>query len=318
MASSGPRPAPAPSSSRGNAVWCPTASSVPGRARLSGCPRRYRSRRQLRGSAAARRPSALWCRPSRRRSIHGKGRPCSPASLSMPSRPRGRRAVWWVRRLVPLMTTRFGSLSGDDRAIATAAAQGISTNFAAWQNGVTVPGLPWYPTFAAVPGPVAPPTPNVPVPLVALASFALGGMTDPNTLQAAMAAAAGVSLRERAEAGVRLDRPAGERPVSDQDRDDDGDGSARHWSRAHLRATLCAGRPGRGWDCILDAGIAAVRVTSPLGWGCFRVLSAYSFRRSVRTKGRCHEQHCAGAYRHALDEISRLDRPRPQSDGERR
>jgi hypothetical protein len=31
-----------------------------------------------------------------------------------------------------------------------------------------VPGLPWYPAFAAVPSPVAPPMPNVPVPVAAL------------------------------------------------------------------------------------------------------------------------------------------------------
>jgi len=102
--------------------------------------------------------------------------------------------------LGPLMTARFSTLSGDDRAIATAAAQGISTNFAAWQNGVIVPGLPWYPTFAAFPGPVAPPTPNIPVPLAALVSSGLAGMSDPTTLQAAMTAAASASLRDRAKA----------------------------------------------------------------------------------------------------------------------
>jgi peptidoglycan hydrolase-like protein with peptidoglycan-binding domain len=101
--------------------------------------------------------------------------------------------------LAPLMTSRFVALSGDDRAIATAAAQGISSSFAAWQNGVTVPGLPWYPTFAAVPAPVAPPVPNVPSPFIALVSAGLGGMMDPNALQAAMAAAASVSLREGAK-----------------------------------------------------------------------------------------------------------------------
>lgn len=39
-----------------------------------------------------------------------------------------------------------------------------------WQTllQVRVPGLLWYPTFAAFPGPVAPPTPNVPIPAAAL------------------------------------------------------------------------------------------------------------------------------------------------------
>jgi peptidoglycan hydrolase-like protein with peptidoglycan-binding domain len=102
--------------------------------------------------------------------------------------------------LAPLMTARLTTLTGDDRAIATAAAEGIGTNFAIWQSGVTVPGLPWYPTFAAVPGPVGPPSPNIPTPLVALASSGLGLMSDPNALQAAMAKAASVSLRDRAKA----------------------------------------------------------------------------------------------------------------------
>jgi peptidoglycan hydrolase-like protein with peptidoglycan-binding domain len=101
--------------------------------------------------------------------------------------------------LAPLMIARFATLTGDDRAIATAAAQGIGANFAGWQNGVMVPGLPWYPAFAAFPGPVAPPTPNIPTPLAALVSAGLGGMMDPNLLQASMTAAASASIRDRAK-----------------------------------------------------------------------------------------------------------------------
>lgn len=101
--------------------------------------------------------------------------------------------------LAPLMTARLATLTGDDRAIATAAAQGIGANFAAWQNGVTVPGLPWYPAFAAVPAPVAAPVPNVPTTFAALVSGGLGGMMDPNLLQAAMSAAASASIRDRAK-----------------------------------------------------------------------------------------------------------------------
>lgn len=101
--------------------------------------------------------------------------------------------------LGPLMIAQLATLTGDDRAVATAAAQGISNSFAAWQNGVTVPGLPWYPAFAAVPAPVAMPTPNVPTPFAALGSVGLGGMLDPNALQLAMAAAASTSIRELAK-----------------------------------------------------------------------------------------------------------------------
>lgn len=101
--------------------------------------------------------------------------------------------------LAPLMIARFNTLGADERAIATAAALGIGSNFAAWQNGVTVPGLPWYPAFAAVPGPAAPPTPNVPTPFITLVSSGMAGMTDTATLQASMAAAASASIRERAK-----------------------------------------------------------------------------------------------------------------------
>ncbi len=42
------------------------------------------------------------------------------------------------------------------------------TNWQQTMNTVIVPGLPWYPSFVAVPSPVAPPTPNTPMPFAAL------------------------------------------------------------------------------------------------------------------------------------------------------
>jgi hypothetical protein len=44
----------------------------------------------------------------------------------------------------------------------------IGTAWLSFTATVKVPGLPWYPAFAAFPGPVAPPMPNVPVPFAAL------------------------------------------------------------------------------------------------------------------------------------------------------
>lgn len=44
----------------------------------------------------------------------------------------------------------------------------ISNAWLTYTATIKVPGLPWYPAFAAFPSPVAPPTPNVPVPVVAL------------------------------------------------------------------------------------------------------------------------------------------------------
>jgi hypothetical protein len=59
------------------------------------------------------------------------------------------------------------SATGYLQALVTAVANAISDNFSQWQLSVTVPGLMWYPTFSAWPGPFAPPMPNIPMPLIA-------------------------------------------------------------------------------------------------------------------------------------------------------
>ena len=53
-----------------------------------------------------------------------------------------------------------------------AIAAGVHNQFKSFGNDVTVPGLPWYPAFAAFPGPMAPPMPNAPTPLMTIASVA--------------------------------------------------------------------------------------------------------------------------------------------------
>jgi hypothetical protein len=50
-----------------------------------------------------------------------------------------------------------------------AIAMTISNAWMQYTATVKVPGLPWYPAFAAFPGPVAPPMPNIPCPVIALA-----------------------------------------------------------------------------------------------------------------------------------------------------
>lgn len=50
-----------------------------------------------------------------------------------------------------------------------AVANALGTAWQAYTASVKVPALPWYPAFAALPGPIAPPTPNVPMPLASLA-----------------------------------------------------------------------------------------------------------------------------------------------------
>jgi len=46
-----------------------------------------------------------------------------------------------------------------------------------------VPGLPWYPAFAAFPGPMAPPMPNVPVPLIACVSSKMTRIMVPSQMK---------------------------------------------------------------------------------------------------------------------------------------
>lgn len=63
----------------------------------------------------------------------------------------------------------FGSAGRATNAIA----RGISRAFKEYQDAIIVPGLAWYPAFVAFPGPMAPPMPNVPVPLISLPSVHL-------------------------------------------------------------------------------------------------------------------------------------------------
>lgn len=44
----------------------------------------------------------------------------------------------------------------------------ISNAWLQYTATIKVPGLPWYPAFAAFPSPMAPPTPNIPAPLMSL------------------------------------------------------------------------------------------------------------------------------------------------------
>jgi hypothetical protein len=69
------------------------------------------------------------------------------------------------------------AMIGNEGKYRDAVAKGVSTCFQMWQSTVTVPGLPWYPAFAAFPGPMAPPMPNVPVPLITCASAQVSQIT---------------------------------------------------------------------------------------------------------------------------------------------
>ncbi len=72
--------------------------------------------------------------------------------------------------------------TGFFRTLVTAVADAVDTNFTQWQNGVTVPGLPWYPMFVAVAAPFAPPTPNIPMPLMVCVSQHFNKLASPSQL----------------------------------------------------------------------------------------------------------------------------------------
>jgi hypothetical protein len=80
----------------------------------------------------------------------------------------------------------IASMTGEDKQVGRAVSKGVSKNFNLWKQHVTVPGLPWYPSFIAYPGPYAPPTPNVPTPLMSCFSSRLDKITDPMQLKSSI------------------------------------------------------------------------------------------------------------------------------------
>ena len=70
--------------------------------------------------------------------------------------------------------------------LTTSVANAVANNFKQWQDFVTVPGLPWYPAFAAFPAPFAPPTPNIPMPLIACVSQNINKLLSPSQWESAI------------------------------------------------------------------------------------------------------------------------------------
>ncbi|MBI5532345.1 MAG: hypothetical protein HY898_06505 [Deltaproteobacteria bacterium] len=77
-------------------------------------------------------------------------------------------------------------------------AKAIGDAWKAWQDQVTIPGLPWYPSFASVPAPTAPPMVNVATPLVACPSNGITNMSA-GSIESRLVAALG-SLAQSASA----------------------------------------------------------------------------------------------------------------------
>jgi hypothetical protein len=78
-----------------------------------------------------------------------------------------------------------------------AVAKGVSKCFKNWQDQVTIPGLPLYPAFAAFPGPMAPPMPNIPVPLIACISGQMSMIITPSQMQSEMGNALDGGLKDK-------------------------------------------------------------------------------------------------------------------------
>ena len=78
-------------------------------------------------------------------------------------------------------------VSKPERKLISAIASAIGTSWSAFCASVRVPGLPWYPAFAAFPGPVAPPMPNVPSPMFTLTH--VRGLISPGAIRPMIRAA---------------------------------------------------------------------------------------------------------------------------------
>lgn len=86
----------------------------------------------------------------------------------------------------PLMPLIFGTApknTPQEIKYSNAVASALGTLWQAWQTGLM--GTLMYPAFAAFPGPVAPPMPNIPLPLIAFSSPGESGLS-PSTLKITM------------------------------------------------------------------------------------------------------------------------------------
>jgi hypothetical protein len=70
--------------------------------------------------------------------------------------------------LLPLILAQGPKGSPFELKFTTTIANAINTAWLSYTATIKVAGMPWYPAFAAVPSPVAPPAPNIPCPVIAL------------------------------------------------------------------------------------------------------------------------------------------------------
>jgi hypothetical protein len=87
--------------------------------------------------------------------------------------------------------------TGNKAKYRDAVAAGVSKCFKNWQDQVMVPGLPWYPAFVAFPGPMAPPMPNIPMPLITCVSAKMTDITVPGQMKQEMINAFDGDLKQK-------------------------------------------------------------------------------------------------------------------------
>lgn len=72
--------------------------------------------------------------------------------------------------LFPLIMATAPKSTPQEAKYSNAIANAVSTSWQAWQSGLSIPALPYPPTFATCPSPVHPPTPNITFPLAGATS----------------------------------------------------------------------------------------------------------------------------------------------------
>ena len=87
--------------------------------------------------------------------------------------------------------------TGNKAKYRDAVAAGVSKCFKNWQGQVMVPGLPWYPAFAAFPSAMAPPMPNIPTPLIACPSAMMTQIVMPDSMKSEMVNAFDGGLKQK-------------------------------------------------------------------------------------------------------------------------
>jgi hypothetical protein len=85
--------------------------------------------------------------------------------------------------LMPLILATAPKSTPQEMKYSNAVASALGTLWQVWQTGLM--GTLMYPAFAAFPGPVAPPMPNIPLPLIAFSSPGESGLS-PSTLKTTM------------------------------------------------------------------------------------------------------------------------------------